>query len=676
MVKMFARRRIRSGTRAGRGRLAVMAGRSLRRADDAVSTIAGFAVAVAVYGVAFMAFMSWSATPQLQHNEAQDLGSRANSGIATILGSAGLTAQSGQAWFSDPDHITRFGLSVAGKPDQLDLDKMRNLTKGNITTDAVNNLLDYGEAKDALGLGNYDFHLRTYPLLPRLEDIDHPVRNLRVAYLGDFTQINGNNNPNYLVQFATESKDMGSYVFVNVTVTNNGTLDAVFQVAFSFDLRSGGISDTENTLLLGGNGTGSQKVGIKLYKMSSWDWGSHEKKVDVSISDVNQVVGSSSVDLSGIDMTAGTSSYSIIGADATKVHFKTSDKPQVSLSLFDGVGKNVKNVQVNVSAHDASGGLVYGWTGNTAQNDVTLTFPDTKPAGGYGLWANTTGNYAFNELDGFQVTDDPGSFQPSTGPSSYTESASSVTERSYLNDLVQGWHNTTYDVGGDVYPDIKTVMNNDLANNLSAGHYDALVVGSNVDQNAMTSAAAKNAVRDFVLGGGLLVVFGSDAQQVTWLQPLFHASLTTSGNGIGTPDPTHPILHTPEELSYTTYPDNGKAWELNSPDSAHFTNVLVRSGTQKQTDVLAVSKPGHFGNGSIVLGGWQPYNLTSPQDPWEAKRVLYNFLEQGLGALYVDFGPSIPSYAEVASASRLATADNPVVKGEQVLVRTVLYVFR
>jgi hypothetical protein len=279
------------------------------------------------------------------------------------------------------------------------------------------------------------------------------------------------------------------------------------------------------------------------------------------------------------------------------------------------------------------------------------------------------------------VTDgSEGNFQPGT-TLIYVENAASIAERAMLVDLVDGFKNATYNAtGGDVYMDFSNVMNNDLAGNLSANgalkNYTVLLVGSNVDQNAMTSGAAMDAVRNFTLAGGLLIVLGSPAQQAAWLGPLFTASLSTASGGVGTPDATNPILHAPEELAYGTYNDIGVSWALGNPDAAHFTHVLTRGGANPVLDQLALSLPGAFGNGSIVLSTWQPWNLTKPQDKTEAERVLYNFLSQANIGLYVDFGPQVPSFADVASSSRLATAPSPLVPGQNALVRVVLYVFK
>lgn len=656
------------------------------RGEAGVSSIVGFAVAVAIYGITFAAFLTFVQSPGHTHSDASELGTRASGGLDVIVGSDGQDSQAGvTSWHQAPDKITRFGLAQHGEPGVLDLDKMKNLTKGNFSKDSGNNLLDYDEAKDGLGLGGYEFHLRTYPLISTLEDGGlHPIRGMKVAYVGDYTQHQQGGGSDYLVQYATSVEERGGVVFANVTITNNGTGPTVFQTEFQVPFRNATISETQTTALLAPYSSGSQVASLKLYKTPKWEWATSNHNLSVNISDPNKVVASFRIDLAGINMTAGggASGYAMVYVNPDKMYFKPNEKPKLKYNLVKGDGtlKDDKAVSFTLTVNKASdGSLIESTTGKfDKDNKNSWTMGSAQAAGNYTTRIYLSSNSSFDETDRFDAHDnaDVGSFTPTTATTT-DEEIWSAMERKMLLDLVDGFSNLTYDFGGDVYPDQKKVMNNDLADNLTAGKYDALIVGSSVDQNAMTSNAAKDAVRDYVLNGGLLIVLGSTGQSVTWLEPLFNVALTTSGDPVSTPDPTHPILHTPEELAYNTYTDNGHRWQFNSAgDATHFTHVITGGTSDQVEDTLALSKPGHFGNGSIVLTGWMPYALKEPQEGLEAERVLYNFLLQALGSLYIDFGPPIPPYAEVASSTRLATAPHPAIPTEQVLVRLVLYVFR
>jgi FlaG/FlaF family flagellin (archaellin) len=651
------------------------------RADGAVTSIVGFVAAVAIYGVAFAAFLAFTQAPAFSTNSAPELGARSQGSVEQLVNSAGQGVNA-KAWVLDPDNITRFGIAVDGMPGQLDTAKLRNLTRGGMVANGSNGLLDYAEAQAALGLGPYDFHLRTYPLLVKLADAGlHPVKGLRVAYVGDWSMVLSNGSSSYLVDYASSVKDMGSYVLVNVSIHNNGTTDAVFQTAFSVPLADGTITDTANTgLLLAG--TGQENVTLKLYKTSGWAWAGGSHVVTVNIKDTVKSVANFQVDLGGIDMGAGSSPYAMAVVSPEKLVYKTIQFPKIDFDLFDGKGDQVVGVNIRSNFSYAGNNSLIAYDQESTKRGSSNKWDAPKGAEGeYNMTVNTTGDYAFNSFDRVYVTDgDGGVFTPAP-TYTYQESPASIAERAMLADLVDNFANTTYNnSAGDVYMDFSSVMNDDLADNLSSNgsllNYSVLVVGSNVDQNAMTSGAATSAVRNFTVAGGLLIVLGSQAQTVGWLQQLFQSSLTTATGGLGVPDPTNPILHVPEELAYRTYPDNGVTWALANADSQHFTNVVTRSTVAPVQDTLAVSKPGNFGNGTIVLTGWELWNLTAPQDKLEAERVLYNFLNQAYGTLFVDFGPSIPSYAEVASSSRLATAPHPWLQGQDVAVRVTMYVFK
>ncbi|MFA5944910.1 MAG: hypothetical protein WC876_10645 [Candidatus Thermoplasmatota archaeon] len=277
---------------------------------------------------------------------------------------------------------------------------------------------------------------------------------------------------------------------------------------------------------------------------------------------------------------------------------------------------------------------------------------------------------------------------------------------------------------GDVFPDTKQVMNDDLPTRLicqsatcpGAGfggqdivegepRYDitnVLVIGSGVDHSAMTSNAAKGTIRDWVHGGGTIVVFGSDEGNVNWLEPLFHSAIRGGGGAISTPDQGHPMLHTPNELDNpaANYDARNSTWRFNGqtaqaqddPDTAVFSNVIVVDGTQTTGDpLLSLSNKGSFGAGSIIITAYMPYDLyndasVSGQAPGddcpgvatlgecEGMRFMHNLLMQGYGDLFLEYGPELPSDANVQPDSRTVQIRHPQF-ADPIVLEIIVYVF-
>lgn len=214
---------------------------------------------------------------------------------------------------------------------------------------------------------------------------------------------------------------------------------------------------------------------------------------------------------------------------------------------------------------------------------------------------------------------------------------------------------------------------------------NVLIVGSEVNHAAMTSGAAKFAVRDWVLGGGTLIAFGSEAGNVNWLQPLFHAAIRSSSGGISTPDIAHPILHVPNELDdpANTYDAHGQTWNFNGQTaqaqddeaSALFTNVIVAGGDALQGDpLLAHSRPGALGSGSVILTAYLPYDLYGSErsalpggakcpdltlGECEGMRFIHNLMMSAYGDLYLDYGPPCPAWTNCVPSVRSALVQHP-----------------
>lgn len=212
---------------------------------------------------------------------------------------------------------------------------------------------------------------------------------------------------------------------------------------------------------------------------------------------------------------------------------------------------------------------------------------------------------------------------------------------------------------GDVYPDIKAYLSANLPGRLS--RYDVFIIGSGVDQSAMTADAVKNGFRDWVLGGGTLVVLGSSSQNYQWIQPLFALGTSTANGAPTAPDVTSPILLEPNELDWTQYNDHGLTWDIKtSGTGAHyndFQHIIVQGGE----DVLAVSKDGAFGQGRIILTTYMPREIASTLGITEAAHFFQNIaLYADHVNLYLDYGPTAPPDTAVSVAVRQSWLWDPV----------------
>jgi hypothetical protein len=206
-------------------------------------------------------------------------------------------------------------------------------------------------------------------------------------------------------------------------------------------------------------------------------------------------------------------------------------------------------------------------------------------------------------------------------------------------------------VDGDVYPDDKSYLDDTLAPRLS--QYDLIVVGSGVDQSAMTADVVKSGIRDWVQNGGTLVVLGSSSQNYQWLQPLFFTGVATVNGAPTAPDVSHPLLKEPYALDWTRYDSHNRGWDIKSQGSgAHyddFSHIIVQGGE----DVMAVSKDGAFGNGRIILSTYMPREIAGSLGIDEALHFLENIvLYTDRAHLYLEYGPSAPADTTVAVAVR------------------------
>lgn len=649
------------------------------RSDAATTAIVGFAVVLVIFVTSLAAFLSVFQAPQHRSSEQPFLDAQASSGLVDILDTTGYRvngAVRAKDWQAQPDQVTRFGLARDGDPGMLDVGKLRNATRGGHDK-AANGLLDYEEVRASLGLKDAQFHLRTHPMWDPLAGAGPTPLNLTVAYLGDFTSTPGGPQSNYPVLNVSAVNDLGEWVYVNVTITNNGTTATAFQVRLHVPLDEDDLEDPTNTGLLAPGQ--SWLATLKLRKSLGWSWASlADPNVHVLVYDPVKKVGDHRLSLLANAMNVAPDNDRVaLTVDPQKLLYKSNEFPKVRWKYWDPAGEDENSPEVNLTVSNAVSGAVL-WYYQGDPNSQEYQFPAKLAEGYYNVSVRLVGDAQYTANDTVVVEDDavPGQFVSAIAPT-ITEGSLSKWERGLLVSLVAGFRNTTYDSGsGHVYHDFPSAAEGALADRLNTGLVDVLLLGSAADHASLDGASIQTAIREHVHRGGLVISLGSAAQSPSWLGPLLDAT-TASTTGPTQADPTHPLLHLPEELAWDRYLGGGRAWRLDSPGpGGHFTPVVgTTSGATLVADLLA-SRAGHFGDGNVLLTSWQLGALTGDLDRDEALAALYNLLLFANGALYLDLGPPVPPFAEVAGVTRIATAPDQVLPGERLLVRVSLQVFR
>ncbi|MGQ0534977.1 MAG: COG1470 family protein [Methanobacteriota archaeon] len=602
--------------------------------------------------------------------DAPDLQSRADNALHLIVTNEGRTSAGAPTWDKTPDTLTRFGLADPAGANRLALDKVQILTKGTLATNVTNGFPDYDEVRNATDLNAYQFHLRAYPLLVGLGSGQFVPYDISMAYVGHYELENVDLDGS--VQYTTWNTT--GYAQVNVTVTNTGTGDNVYQVQATLRMTSPGKDVRRDGYSLHLWPGGTDEVKIRYYDM---DWANHaSQNGDYTLRvKVMGVSGSAYEDDDFVlPLEKGANTYNLKAYPGG-----TSYEPGDKMTVYaDSFNKNGDRVAVN----DVLLEVLYP-NGTVWQSDADVDIPSNKaekrewtlsasaPDGNYTI-RTTKGAFVLENRVTVETDDIPGGDNKV-----YVESNASKIERRLLDDLTLNFTNVTYytDTSGDVYRDVKDDADS-LVGVMSA--YDTIVVGTEVSHNAMNDPGFRQSIGTWVNDtGGTLIVLGSANQNSEWLENLYDTGLKTAGGGVSAPDPTHPLLHTPEELAYFNYLDFDYAWLVKTKVVDLFTSVLLKStGPQGVYAKLAVSKPGALGNGTLILTAYTPGNLTDPQDMDEARRLLHNLVVHSYNMIFLDFGPEIPANALVATATRLVAVPNPINQDPLLHLRLVIYVWR
>lgn len=632
-----------------------------RREDSASTSSIGLSVAAATFALAFVTANLMVQEPGGVDHRVASLDLGASNALEVVIGQSGVTSD-GRPWLDDPDIIARFGLAQDGAPNFLDYRKIKSMRNATMVN-ADNNAPDYYDVKDALALNGVNFHLRTYPIIPGVDDprwTKDP--HGRFAYFAHYSGASGSGTMAWWVNASATTLN------VSVAIKNTGTDDSIFVSNIGLgddDENRTYVTEQRHTRLLAANEV--QTVWANFPKLQSWDDDFDDVKVDLADAYGNTLIQPTWRD--GEPPEGGTVKYGV-RVQANQVYYESGDVVSFTADHYDGEGDHLSS--------DQSGRFVLiGPNGNEWKN-VSITLPkgNNKVYTYDCSNCSTVGNYtavAWNggmtqrSVDVVHVSADT-MFDEKT-----TMDPIAQKEVTIIQSLVDGFNDVRFDddeaPDGDIFGDDSNGPH-ELSSQLD--RYTTIIIGSEVSQTALNAAATKYGIAEWVQNGGNLIVLGTFRQQSNWLEPVYHAAQITANGGIGTPDPTHPILTTPNRLDYQRYLDRARSWDIEN--DAPFTHVLTRgAGGTSMIDTLALAAPGAYNDGTVVLTTYMPGSLTDPQDDMEAKRFLHNLFSQSYNMLFLDYGPPVPSDSPVGSAQRLVAVPHPNVPGAVVEVRIVMY---
>lgn len=691
----------------------------MRMDSDGAASLFGFLTATTVFAVSFAVVVQVS----VEHgDEAPDNGYENRAAEAASLANLILT-DPGRGWYGalaaclggqpntaafDPEALERFGIAqercggtaARERVTNLSFDKMRNLRRAEFDPDATNGAVDYLEARDSLHLteSGLNFHVRSWPILP---DIDAMLSegyrdpNLRPLYVGDYERLQGGQSQNYDVQRVAGAVYTADTATLFVNITNNGTTPTAFSVAFAINTQKAISVEKHSGPVAAG---GWANVTFVVNKTADWQWKQGVQKYDYVVRDPSQAVGEGTVTMQAMTHAETRTVYV---AEATQLSWLRSGGTATVEVRYEGLDGRGNKENVN------------GWTLEIRDSADALvaTAGSLDDAGG-------TEAFTLNAADAFRaVLKAPAGwiaqsdtvnvvdsafepFTPSGGATSWVSDPPVAVESAFIAATVENFDPgvvdqdyddgvVTWMEGGDIYPDDNAVLSDRLPAVLEdtngdsiLTNYNMLFMGTNVDHRTLTSASVKLTIRDWVLAGGTLVVFGSDNQAVQWLEPLFHVALQSAGAGVSTPDSSHPVLHTPNEIDYASMDPHGTAWHFNRDEDKQYFSHVVVSGSD---DVLSVSNPGAFGNGRIVLTSWQPYDATlgapgadcapaTLEATCAGLQLIGNFITIGYSDLYLDYGPEVLASVPQGVSSRIAFVYHPELE-RPVDVHVLVYVF-
>lgn len=213
---------------------------------------------------------------------------------------------------------------------------------------------------------------------------------------------------------------------------------------------------------------------------------------------------------------------------------------------------------------------------------------------------------------------------------------------------------------------VTTVWDNDL--DFEESRYDALVVGSQVAQANLDLPADPvfdQALKAWVKAGGDLVVTGSDTAAATWLDRLASGVETQSALGLGlyedASDTSHAALNNPYRLRWSSYPTASQTYKppvVAVAGTEPLAHVVHHKGQVAGVDesLLSVSSGAWKSDyeGVALITAYQPFAMGAV----EAMHFYANALVYAhYNDLEVDFGAQVPAGADIGTAQRSVVID-------------------
>ncbi len=542
-------------------------------------------------------------------SKADDAGIDLDTVAKDALRSALTTTGSPITWNSATDSSTlqRLGLVESGKTSTMDFSKIQALDSWVGDTSA------YEDVRSAMGLSNYDFHLRTYPVFEKTGPTTITgLETYRVAYVGHYDG----------AESAASASESAALATIDINFTN---------------------AYHDHTDPLGYGDKWQDMYDLSASKLSTRLAGAY---------------GATDVDPTGRAQwrpvrTAGTHFA------AEERVFTSSFMPGNWFTTEDVELDRLYLTEVNLTAHDTSAAttltLRHWLRGQNAADesyaqvqvactdcgDPSLVWEDATAK----MYATGAGGYTFESLDV-----DLSSWNGKT----MAVGLLWVTDQAPDDDEHFGWFVaaatvSTLDAGATT-----THYTNDL--DYETTRYDTVIIGSDTIQATMFKDITPpyynddhliEAIQDWVLAGGNIVALGTTYMDQAWLEPALTSGSPTPYNGalvVGRSDLTHPILTTPFNLNHRYY--TGSLQTYSGGPTYH--DIIVHQKDQT-TDVPILTYSGASFDGKVVLTAWKPYNMTET----ERERFLVNTLTYvKFEDLFVDFGATITRDSAIGSATK------------------------